>query len=1022
MGFRVERRRRLLWLKRYKRLLRVVALTVGGILLTIGVAGAVADVGGSSGSNGTGGTHGGSGLDFRWWAYDNAARDGSALNTMKAWNGWSNSSDTGYAATPLTATMEAECDNARDNAIALYGGTRADYRSVLVGAFIGNDSDGTGKTLYNGSPPEYALAQALDNSWPLLRGELNANAADVNDYRTYVYNLAANALNGQPRRIRVCVVLKYDQPEQNYDLSLSTQAQFTPNAVNAVNAPTLLEGSSGWVRDHVTLNRNGSSLNESVNIQAWLNYNANYGWGSPTKAQQQSQTLSGNGGDYDLNWFTYSTFGMPNGWQKGDYWWDIVASGAHMNGSPRTFGGAGVASERWRVVDRQNAALQLSSQAGQALVTGWDQSDLDASKTVTQSTENTVMAGSSVTLTDQVRVSLKDGAENQNLDTNSDGRFDSFHYAVETRLTIGGQTRVKSLNYRGYYRGGSQCAALGAPEVDGDVDVNGCATFGFTPSDFGWSVWPGGSLKFESHLSAVGGKDEGRNAGNVYDLDGACGNDYWGVRSNYGAAYAICLAKGTWTSDRAASENGWSHHQLRLALDTVVTPKSRNDGLLTGDAVTLRLVDDEDNNVYNRVKMNMSGIENLTIPVRGSYWWSPTTGSDGDTVASNALKVCDAQPRNVTVGAAGDWKPADGSYSFNVTRDVVGGSCANVDDVRLGTGYYTWVWHIVHADVTSVNSAGVQVTNTHYDKQFTFTVEADKLFDWTNELTDTKLGTGPSLTDGWQPGTEQTLMRTPWTLALNKRGRIGKEDGSWSPMPAENASFTLTEIEQSVAASGDAGMIHHASMKAGGQAVNAATDDQGQLTITGLRDLDPGETRYYRLVENGVDHPMTLPGWDRVLGQVVRDAGWVITVGNTNGSRGVSRLSFDGYEGATQAGTSTPWNETDHLIDKRRQTAATLALVTGTGIPANLDTDSATTLGVSKGSGVQNRPTAVLQDLGDTQLANVMTPVTGGIDAWQMAALTAVTVSGLGMVLLFLWRKRTPLAGHHPFTNAKTRT
>jgi hypothetical protein len=330
-----------------------------------------------------------------------------------------------------------------------------------------------------------------------------------------------------------------------------------------------------------------------------------------------------------------------------------------------------------------------------------------------------------------------------------------------------------------------------------------------------------------------------------------------------------------------------------------------------------------------------------------------------------------------------------------------------VDDVKLGTGYYTWVWQVVHTDVVDANTEGVQFTNTHFDKTFTFTVEADKLFDWANEVTDTKLGTGASLTDGWQQTTEQTLMRTPWTLALNKHGRIGKEDGSWSPMPAEHASFTLTEIEQSIATSGDAGTIHHAAMKPGGQAVNAVTDDQGQLTITGLRDLDPGETRYYRLVENGVDHPMIVPGWDPVLGQVVRDAGWVITVGNANGSRGVSRLTFDGYEGATQAGTSTPWNETDHLIDQRRQTGTTLALVTGTGIPKNLDADTATALGVSKGSGVQNRPTAVLQDLGDTQLANVMTPVTGGIDATAMAIMVATgTLLVGGIVTLLLRRKQ----------------
>lgn len=40
--------------------------------------------------------------------------------------------------------MEALCNNVRDTAIATYGGTRSDYRTVLVGAFIGNSSDGEG--------------------------------------------------------------------------------------------------------------------------------------------------------------------------------------------------------------------------------------------------------------------------------------------------------------------------------------------------------------------------------------------------------------------------------------------------------------------------------------------------------------------------------------------------------------------------------------------------------------------------------------------------------------------------------------------------------------------------------------------------------------------------------------------------------------------------------------------------------------------------------------------------------------
>ncbi len=197
---------------------------------------------------------------------------------MYAWSGWSPWGMTNGVAT--IATMENVCNNARDTAIATYGGTRGDYRSVLVRAFIGNNSDGSGKILYDGMPAYGALWDALNAQWPSLMTKLKADAADMDGYRQDVKVYAQVAMAADASRSkRVCVVLNQNQPEQNYDLSLSTQAQFTPNASSVVNAPTLLEGSSGWVRDHVTLNRNGSSLSESVDIQAWLNYNANYGWG-----------------------------------------------------------------------------------------------------------------------------------------------------------------------------------------------------------------------------------------------------------------------------------------------------------------------------------------------------------------------------------------------------------------------------------------------------------------------------------------------------------------------------------------------------------------------------------------------------------------------------------------------------------------------------------------------------------------------------------------------------------------------
>jgi hypothetical protein len=156
-----------------------------------------------------------------------------------------------------------------------------------------------------------------------------------------------------------------------------------------------------------------------------------------------------------------------------------------------------------------------------------------------------------------------------------------------------------------------------------------------------------------------------------------------------------------------------------------------------------------------------------------------------------------------------------------------------------------------------------------------------------------------------------------------------------------------------------------------------------------------------------------------------------VKVINTNGTRGVSTLEFTGYEGDTLSGLSVKWNETNLLIDTRRRDRladpATKGLIAGTGIPRDNDrstllpdettveTVTATDLGLSAGSGLQNRPVDVQQDLGDTQLANIIPPDTGGMEgmAWWML-LIPLAGAGAGVLLWHHRRQlRLPLSAWH---------
>lgn len=949
MGFRVQARKRLRALRLKKRMLRMMAISASALALLTGATAAWA---GGSWSIPSGGGEGNFAAGISFAVSVNFGTDANSALTA-AW------AEMGIPAGGRLNQTSAQAANAtaKQRCVSEYqgrnpGASEADAgcRMVALGAIIvanpaypGGMWDGSGigftnDNWYNGTAAYDGWNDSYVQSYAFRYNDVDYTASSkFADGGNKSMNDLFGDTVGSTVPSLVAIWLSKDQPaEQDYSLSVETQAQRTPNAVDwynlgenqtgtppANNLPTLIEGSSNWVRDRIKFTRSGSTLDENVLNRTTLAYKASGGFGgeathtlrlpadtpgNPNAWQSLANHDTANPGSdgdnkvdtvtHSSNAFTYSAFGHTTGWRPGYYWFNNVTKGTHMKGDGDVVGaekktnGDGVTSERWRVLNRHDARLGLESEAGQGLVAQntWDQGALKDS-TVTQSAENTVYAGSSSTLTDRVRVKLlgacgqtvfEGGVENSELDSDCDKKMDTFHFAVTTKLTFPGQKKSngdpaevsKSLNYRSYHVSGNQCAPLGQSEnADGDVDYIkvgameqsvGCATFGFSHSDFGWSVWPSGNFTFTSAITATGCKGaEGLNGAKAVE---SCGTNRDLVRSSAAGMYAICLRVNEWTSADAASENGYLQPQMRLAVSTSKTRATASDGLITGDNVTVRLVDDEDNAAFNRyLERPTDIISGLTIPVQGSYYWTPSEGTAATKTPANAKLVCQATPRYLKRDATAtdpatydvNWNAGASSVTFNVTRASVGGSCASADTKLLGTGHYTWVWYVPVDRLHELNQDTISIESTVRENTFTFTeLDPAKLFDVSaahdsdtgttsgKTVTDTRVHPTTIYSDGWQPATEQTQMNTPWTFTLYKHGRIGKADGTWSMLPAKNAKLDLVEIDAGIATSGNVDTIHNASVKTGGQNIRAIElpGVAGHYQFQGLTDLEPEET------------------------------------------------------------------------------------------------------------------------------------------------------------------------------------
>ena len=289
---------------------RFIAMIVAAVTLIGGgavtAATAFADSGGASGDSGGMGGNSGSGWEYRFWAYDNADRSGSALNTMYGWNQFS----AWELANTVKPKMDALCTAATNNAIAQYGGSAGDYRTVLVGSFVGNSNSG-GKTLYNGAPGANALTNALDAQWAALSAQLNAATSNTGLYRDYVKALAHSAMV-DPQTNKVCVVLKHDQPAPpNYTLSVTTKQ------ANGFS----VSGGTQAIHDVVTTSNNGSSISENVNARVIAHWDGYPSDNTSDKQAAKSFTI-GNNTSANSPSFVPSDFGWSM-WPAGRIWFDV---------------------------------------------------------------------------------------------------------------------------------------------------------------------------------------------------------------------------------------------------------------------------------------------------------------------------------------------------------------------------------------------------------------------------------------------------------------------------------------------------------------------------------------------------------------------------------------------------------------------------------------------------------------------------------------------------------------------------
>lgn len=608
--------------------------------------------------------------------------------------------------------------------------------------------------------------------------------------------------------------------------------------------------------------------------------------------------------------FTPADLGLTDGqWQGGDYWFDLdIPKQTGIDGDLH-FAGRDDGRESWSSTGFEYMKAWTTSQASNGLAANWNNADVSNGTRFTARTANLVVEGGTQNLTDSVRLNVQSlTGDRRSWDTDGDGYFDgNLKFTVKTTLHApNGKTSSLYKDYGSYY----------------SKATSGSATFSFAPSSVGMTTWQHGDYYFTSVVTGV--KGASNNSGLACPANAIPVN---GVKDDH----LLCLKDyQTESSPLAASESVYIAPRFQPAISTKVTDATLDNGYPSWDDVTVTL------------PVTVSGLD---VPVQGSLYWSPTKGVKSNTIPANAKKVADT--KGLTFTSRGFTKSADGK-SYVQTIRFKASSDANLKSVKnLGTGWYTYVWRI---DKSGLAGKNVTVSWDYHGKGWwkTLTYKSDQLL----------AGMPDTISDGWQPDTEQTQMNAKWRLAIEKVGHIGQKNGAFlDTRPAAGAKLSMQETTDATGK----------TLKPGTTASSITLNSDGKGTFA-YQTIEPGQTRYYRVWETKVDKPFNIP----------KDGGyWIVTATNQMGSVGVHKVISNG---------ST--EETKWLLHDA---------------PEGDTTDR----GVSTGSGVKNDPIIWTQKLGDTYDANVMPPTTGDAhDALMTLTLTGLATLLAGVVAALILRRR----------------
>lgn len=204
--------------------------------------------------------------------------------------------------------IQTNCTNAINEAIARDPAAHS-ARVVAFGATIGD----VGGQLSFWGDNKGDFTRRFDTNWGAQVGYLqNYTVEDqvtiANEAHSRINSIAGNPSN-------VCVARNNLEPAPpNYNLSIATQQQ---------NGFTISNGTQE-VWDHIITSNNGSSINENLNVDVWLNWDGYVAGDAAKKSVKKSMTVTNNG-QFDSPHFTPTDFGWANGWAAGRYWYDIDA-------------------------------------------------------------------------------------------------------------------------------------------------------------------------------------------------------------------------------------------------------------------------------------------------------------------------------------------------------------------------------------------------------------------------------------------------------------------------------------------------------------------------------------------------------------------------------------------------------------------------------------------------------------------------------------------------------------------------